>query len=108
MRIELTKLILVGTRITYQATGDASRLQQFHDHCVLLTANVLLVCFKFVRTKYLLAWTVGLFQVFTYEVPARMEHGAIGRKLKNNLSDSWSREVQLLVCCQMRKGHVET
>ena len=27
--IELTKLILIGTRITYQATGDASFLYLF-------------------------------------------------------------------------------
>ena len=29
-RIELAKLILVGTRITYQATGDAGVQQQIY------------------------------------------------------------------------------
>ena len=33
VRIELAKLILVGTRITYQATGDAGYLYQNINLC---------------------------------------------------------------------------
>ena len=33
MRIKLTKLILVGTRITYQATGNAGNIHMIDELC---------------------------------------------------------------------------
>ena len=52
VRIELAKLILVGTRITYQATGDAGSYTYTPEYKLIFgTLDVSLECSAF-RTQY--------------------------------------------------------
>ena len=58
MRIELAKLILAGTSITYQATGDAGYVpviqQQYLSHKYEYQFSSLLTCPYYIRTPKIL------------------------------------------------------